>query len=299
LVFLGSDYGIKMAGNKVTINTHKHRNNITLEVNTQHIGQGTFRRAFQGKLTQGILDGFDQGDHVVVKTIVRPRFANGSRLQLVDVKTQTKAQRLIQAFLQELGTGYRVPEVPGGPAVRVIMCSTTFLTLREPVNFGTFSTVPGEQVALEKLIRGNYEKFNSSSGWSSGKHMLPDALSHWTWVHSQGDYLLCDLQGVRKSDAFVFTDPVIITKKTLAYGDADLGPSGMRNWFAHHRCNALCRHMRINTKRPDNPAHFFEAHRTTYMNAPKKPRLCTAVNSKPCRYGSACSKAGCFYAHPA
>jgi hypothetical protein len=284
--------------------THK-KIPITLEINPQPIGEGSFRRAFVGTVTQGTFGEFGQGDRVVVKTIRRDRFDGGSRHALVDVKVQTKSQSLVEAFVQAVGTGNRVREgMPGGDAVMVSMRSTLLLTLKEAVKSGTFNTAAGEQVAVEKLIPGKWEKFNSNGGWSSGRHLLPDALSHWTWVHSQGDYLLCDLQGVRTSgrDAcYVFTDPAIITKKPRAYGDADLGTRGISNWFANHTCNALCHRIGIDKKRPDNPAHCFEAKRsTTYMNVPAAPRLCASINSKPCKYGSACRKknAGCYYAHP-
>merc|ERR1712176_1715118 len=54
-----------------------------------------------------------------------------------------------------------------------------------------------ETLALEPMIHGEYEKFNSNTGWSSGNASLPDAFSHWTWVHSGGDLLVCDLLGHR------------------------------------------------------------------------------------------------------
>merc|ERR1719390_317611 len=80
----------------------------------------------------------------------------------------------------------------------------------------------GEKVALEQLINGEYEKFNSNSGWSCGNASLPDAFSHWTWVHTGGDMLVCDLQGHRGRPGgpkyngeeyyYLLTDPAVCSR---------------------------------------------------------------------------------------
>jgi len=176
-VFLDFVHAEKMAGNtNVTI---KCSNNRKLEINTQHIGEGSFRRAFMGRVVEGDFQekgGFEPGDPLVIKMIRRDNFNAGSRHVYADVETQRLAKRLVEAFVREVQ-----PRTRGGKPVRITMCSTNFVTLKESVTCGTFSSVRGEQVAIERPIPGNFEKFNSNSGWSAEQHNLPDALSHWTW----------------------------------------------------------------------------------------------------------------------
>mmetsp|Transcript_71767 Transcript_71767/g.126697 ORF Transcript_71767/g.126697 Transcript_71767/m.126697 type:complete len:255 (-) Transcript_71767:314-1078(-) len=52
------------------------------------------------------------------------------------------------------------------------------------------------KVFVEPLIEGRYAKFNSNSGWINDGYQMMQALSHFSFHHSRGRYLLCDLQGV-------------------------------------------------------------------------------------------------------
>ena len=66
------------------------------------------------------------------------------------------------------------------------------------------------------------------------------ALSHFSYHHSNGECLLCDLQGGRYEDCFVLTDPVVMSR-SRTYGVTDLGFAGISNFFAHHKCNRYCK----------------------------------------------------------
>lgn len=54
---------------------------------------------------------------------------------------------------------------------------------------------------IEPMIE-NFEKFNSNSGWTSGGEWSNalQALSHFSYHNSGGQFLLCDLQGGSYSD---------------------------------------------------------------------------------------------------
>ena len=121
---------------------------------------------------------------------------------------------------------------------------------------------------VERFIKGRYEKFNSNSGWSSKEAATPDAFSHWTWVASNGQYLICDLQGRRNDSNYLLTDPAILSG-TYEFGITDLGPSGIRNWFARHECNAYCHSLGITWNRPkkkttNNGKAIRKVKKTTY-----------------------------------
>jgi len=68
------------------------------------------------------------------------------------------------------------------------------------------------------------------------------ALSHFSYHHTNGQLLLCDLQGGHYLDCYILTDPVIMSMdNSKQYGSGDLGKEGIDNFFAHHKCNHFCR----------------------------------------------------------
>eukprot|EP00942_MAST-04A_sp_MAST-4A-sp1_P000797 g797.t1 len=76
---------------------------------------------------------------------------------------------------------------------------------------------------------------------------VPQAFSHWTYAHTKGDFLVCDLQGVKGTKDFQFTDPAIHSKKKK-YGATDHGKKGQRRFFKTHKCNPLC--LALNLEMP-------------------------------------------------
>jgi len=99
---------------------------------------------------------------------------------------------------------------------------------------------PGEFVLIEPFIGWNYEKFNSNSGdinRNCGVSM--EALSHFSYHMSNGQELLCDLQGVKTDEEYILTDPVICSVAGT-YGLTDLGNAGIVAFFRNHKCTSLC-----------------------------------------------------------
>ena len=125
---------------------------------------------------------------------------------------------------------------------------------------------------LEREIRGSFEKFNSNSGWTSGRDPILDAFSHWSWVHTGGQKLVCDLQGHREEDDglphageryyYLLTDPAICTP-CHDYGESDLGQAGINSFFAHHRCNAWCEHLDIEYEKPQYSSYVVPRQQST------------------------------------
>ena len=68
---------------------------------------------------------------------------------------------------------------------------------------------------------------------------------HWSWVHTKGELMVADLQGVSmKGDrgGFFLTDPAIISLNN-SYGPTDTGAEGMLVFFYYHKCNDFCRSL--------------------------------------------------------
>lgn len=104
---------------------------------------------------------------------------------------------------------------------------------------GIGGRVKGHKFLVEPMIQGEYFQFNSNTGYAGPDSDTMQALSHFTYHHSNGNYLLCDLQGGRYSGYYILTDPVILSKKK-DFGGTDLGQEGIDNFMAHHQCGRFC-----------------------------------------------------------
>ena len=116
----------------------------------------------------------------------------------------------------------------------------------------------------------NYAKFNSNSGWADDSLPWPrvmQALSHFTYHISNGQCVLCDLQGGVYHDGVVLTDPVIMSN-SQSYGPTDLGSRGISTFFFHQVCNEYCRRE---WRRPKNQAqHYAKTAGTTMERVPTR-----------------------------
>ena len=104
----------------------------------------------------------------------------------------------------------------------------------------------------EPYLSGKYEKFNNNSGWSTPEKstytQTVQAFSHFSWIKSEKQLLICDLQGVRKEseNRLILTDPAIHHRnKLLKYGRTNLGYPGIQEFFKKHMCNSICNQMKL------------------------------------------------------
>ena len=87
------------------------------------------------------------------------------------------------------------------------------------------------------------------------------AVSHFSYHISNGQCLLCDLQGGVFNNGAVLTDPVVMSV-SRSYGPTDLGSEGINSFFASHTCNEFCR-SEWRTLR--NPRKYHHASKGTTM----------------------------------
>eukprot|EP00121_Abeoforma_whisleri_P010617 Awhi_evm1s9794 len=76
---------------------------------------------------------------------------------------------------------------------------------------------------------------------------VPQSFSHWSFVYTKRDLLICDIQGVLESSSskFRFTDPAIHSRDQR-FGRSDFGKSGTYKFFKTHTCNPLCKLLKLN-----------------------------------------------------
>lgn len=97
----------------------------------------------------------------------------------------------------------------------------------------------GEHCVGEDFIEGEWEKWNSNSGYVSRSTASVQAFCHWTYHHSDGQLLMCDVQGVSNGMSYCITDPCICSTSQV-YGQTDVGIWGINAFFANHVCNQFC-----------------------------------------------------------
>ncbi|KAI1708056.1 alpha-kinase family domain-containing protein [Ditylenchus destructor] len=78
------------------------------------------------------------------------------------------------------------------------------------------------------------------------------AFSHWTYQISGGYLMVVDLQGIKSTDEngrtiLELTDPAIHCTDLTRFGRTNMGPEGMKIFFARHKCNKFCHGMELET----------------------------------------------------
>lgn len=103
---------------------------------------------------------------------------------------------------------------------------------------------PRLTLAMEPLLTGTFNKYNNNAGYLPKKvRWTPQAFSHFTYVYSQHQLMIVDIQGVND----IYTDPQILSPDGEGYGRGNLGMKGIRRFFKSHVCNPICSQLGIST----------------------------------------------------
>ncbi|KAI2782707.1 kinase-like protein [Daldinia loculata] len=197
--------------------------------------QGAFRWVAKGSYTSG----FRNGQACVAKWFKTGAVFEADYFTL-DIKAVNKALEIVNRF-NELHVVNKSVKV-NVPAVWTIAQNAR-------------AHWAGQRILCEPFIQ-NYQKFNSNTGWSDDSEAwgeVMQALSHFSYHVTGGQFVLCDLQGGIYQHEVVLSDPVILSRNR-DYGVTDLGPDGISSFFSQHRCNNYCR---SNWTQPINPVQIF------------------------------------------
>ncbi len=101
-----------------------------------------------------------------------------------------------------------------------------------------------EYVTVEEYIPGDYIKWCNNYGAIDTRSTSMPAFVHWSWAHTKGEIMIADLQGVRNDDAYILTDPCLLSGTHGGkYGCTDMGIEGMAMFFLSHTCNDFCNYI--------------------------------------------------------
>lgn len=130
-----------------------------------------------------------------------------------------------------------------------------------------------EVVLFENLLEGEFKTFVTALGDTTdcGSEVL-DAFCHFTYHHSGEQYIVCNLKGIEDECHFHLTNPTIHSRNGM-YGKKDKGEIGIRDFFEHHVCNAICEHFTKPEHVHIQTSHTEIAPRAPLYSATESPAL--------------------------
>jgi hypothetical protein len=204
----------------------------------------------------------------------------------VDLRVAQRAVELVARWNESAGSGVRVRiNVP--QVMQLAAADGRHRNCWQTQGDGPTAAAEcaGQQFLVEPYLPA-WERYNSNSGWSApGAPAWAPALSHFTYACSGGECLLCDLKGCEDGGGAILSDPSVHSTGR-AFGPSDLGRDGIRTFFAHHVCNALCTQW----PRPPDATSHFPAKRETSVELPRG--LPPSVIRPPLRTGNRHSPLG-------
>jgi len=113
-------------------------------------------------------------------------------------------------------------------------------------------------------VTGSYVKYNNDLDWTEDKRNTPQAFSHWTYIQSEKQLMIVDIQVLccasrlhrnaqadicfppQRESGDVWTDPQFHTSYATAdFGKGNLEQMGIDGFFKSHKCNSICEYLGI------------------------------------------------------
>ena len=201
---------------------------IFIRFESTPFAEGRFRLAYRG-VYELPLEKFGQKCVVKRKKDTYVWSPNGWNLSVLIQRTAQTLARDFNLYYQTRNRLYNTPKP----------CSITFASIDKiKITSGQFVN---EYAISEDYLDGIYKKWVGNNGFISPESKALPAFAHWSWVHTGGEKMVADLQGVRQPDlnSYCLTDPVILSVGHQ-YGCTDLGIEGMAMFFLNHSCNEFC-----------------------------------------------------------
>jgi len=192
------------------------RKDVRVQIDTTPFDKGGLRLVFH------LRDTSEPNTSFVAKISRDPRDSKMRSLYFADVRMQAVA-----AYFATKYNSYNPPK-----KVKFLKACVLELNQRQG------SPVCG----VERFISGHYRKYNNNSGWvSEDDRNTPGTFCHFSYVASDRELLICDIQGVGD----IYTDPQIHSRDGKGFGQGNLGQEGMEHFLSKHRCNRICKFLRL------------------------------------------------------
>ena len=99
------------------------------------------------------------------------------------------------------------------------------------------------------LNKKMYKKWSNNGGFVnvSEYELVLDAFNPWTHKYTKGQMIVVDLQGEKKSNKFLLTDPVIHSSTENLFGHNNSRLKGINRFFKTHICNSICKELELSS----------------------------------------------------
>lgn len=246
-----------------TVTMEKHKGNANRETKSTRMNlpdftdiRGQRAKVLSFNLDEGRFD--DLGEMVQIKIDPRP-FARGNlRLahhMVACLSEEDKRKRKMQSYVAKISIDPFEDPKTYLDDVATQQCARVYAKMynmyRPPKNvdfvdayiLALIDRPRSPLCAVEPYIDGTYKKHNNNWGFINNKHErnTPHAFSHFTYEASQHQLLICDIQGVGD----LYTDPQIHSIDGSGFGKGNMGTRGFKKFFSTHRCNAICRFLKL------------------------------------------------------
>ncbi|KAI7948873.1 hypothetical protein MJO29_010538 [Puccinia striiformis f. sp. tritici] len=214
---------------------------ITLRVHDDDernaIGQGSMRIAYPAQVKVTDEGGTEQVTEWVAKVRFRDQPANLIR-HATDALMHEACGLLLQEYQKALEGCEHLSWALKSKGGKIQLVRHAVVLTGDPKR-------PSQIYFLEKRLNGPYVKFSSNvnfnvtlnqRGMDEQFFWLMNAFTHWSYLHSHGQSLVCDLQGVGP----ILTDPQIIDLDPKRWADGNNSSKGIQEFIANHHCFAVC-----------------------------------------------------------
>ncbi|PLW53152.1 hypothetical protein PCANC_11322 [Puccinia coronata f. sp. avenae] len=201
------------------------------------VGEGSMRRAYSAQIkTKSRRGGAPRITNWVAKVRYHNRFPN-IKLHATDARMQDYQGVIAKSPSNLLTTALRQK-------------AKAFNIVRHCVIFTGEETSPSEVYFLEASLPGQYVKYLSNVNFSVTSRQpgmdidnlsIMNGFTHWSYVASRGNTLVCDLQGVGST----ITDPQIVDRNHVLWGDGNNATRGIQQFLENHICNDVCRALKL------------------------------------------------------
>jgi hypothetical protein len=174
---------------------------------------------------------------------------------MVDMEVQTVAGKLAFEFNNRLK---RTKSVPG---VKLKYLMAKVLRIVSPSD-GTVRFMMVEKKYRGGAIDSSMIKYTNNWNFvladpvKQDATQLATAFSHFTFDHTKGYCMVCDIQGINTTDhegrpVMLLTDPAIHCPSATRFGKTNLQGKGIEAFFEKHVCNKYCKALGLKSYKCD------------------------------------------------
>ncbi|EFP78588.2 alphaK A4 [Puccinia graminis f. sp. tritici CRL 75-36-700-3] len=239
------------------------------------IGQGSMRRALKAEVKSISEDGAEIISNYVAKIRYKENLSSLSS-HANDAMMYEASGLLLRKFKSIIAESNRVEQQFKQRAKKMEI-------VRHAVVATGDTQFPSEVFFLEEALEGTYVKYSSNIDFDVAEDQpgmepricrLMNAFTHWSYVESKGNSLICDLQGVGP----ILTGPQIIDLDHTQWADGNNAKEGISMFIKNHICNEFCIQLRLespDTINKDNPSNISTSNQlqrlTGRITTPKRP----------------------------